>query len=605
MVDNSPAETSGAVERDETLRWLWGTGSLAIIVLGVYGQVLSFGLIDTWDDSLYFLSRPEVTDWFAASWSQRLLTPELGYPVPLPTLLYHLVRQAPASLVVPAAHGLNLIFHLANTLLVFALARRWIKRFWPAWLVAIIWSVHPLMAEPVSWITNLKFVSMGTFCLAGVYSWDHYLKKQPDGDLRWAGAAVGCVIAALSCQPQALALGPALVAQAFFHSGQARWTSWRMWGPIALMAVISAVYLPTALGGQHELLHSANIENVYEMPLADTALRVGAAFSLQAEHVVWPVGLQPAYFPPKSELAVIGTSGLAVMLFALMVTAVAVWKRHCTAWPLVFGWMFYVPVSGIDFLPRLTADPYMYLPLFGIVVAVVMAANGLIEQLQGRFSLVIVVVLAAGLLGEAALSVVQARRWRNVVALMVPTLEAYPEWPMGYSILGNAYARAQEPERALAVFEEGVDTMYEYGTLPLEMPRLYEAVGKPAHAANILMLMSRYRGRKPPFAEAELLRLMVTHKLPIAGDDGRKQVIREVLARGIEDAPKMRSARWLVATAAHFAARQEVHLAQAALDAAVRARSQDCQWWDEGRELVHDVPELQWSGKAHSCSGAQ
>src|SRR5580692_957606 len=40
-------------------------------------------------------------------------------------------------------HWINLLLHIVNILLVFALARRLLPDFWPAFLVASVWAVHP------------------------------------------------------------------------------------------------------------------------------------------------------------------------------------------------------------------------------------------------------------------------------------------------------------------------------------------------------------------------------------------------------------------------------------------------------------------------------
>lgn len=515
-------------------RWSWLV--LAAVVVGVFAQVVSFALIDTWDDSLYFLNRPEVQHWLAASWRQRLLTPELGYPVPLPTLIYVAIRQAPADLVVPLAHATSLVLHLLNALLVYKLASRWLERWWHAWLVAVLWAIHPLMAEPVAWVTNLKFVTMGAFSLGGMYLWDRHLSALDEEGLKWGVGAGLCFVAGLTCQPQALALGPALVAQTYFRADRRRWFDKRVWAPLAAMALVGAAYLPVALGGQHELLRSKNVVDAVDLSTKTKALRAGAAFLLQAKHIVWPVGLQPGYFPTGDTLEIFGIVGFILLGIALGLTALAVWRSHRAGWPLALAWAFYLPVSGIDFLPRLTADPYAYLPLFGLLLAAAATAGPAVAWTRRRLPLVVGVLAAALVLFEAALCVVQVGRWQNAITLMEPAIEAWPEWPIGYNVLGVAYGKVGERERALETFEAGLDPAYEYGMLPLDLPRLYEEAGQPAKAANILMLMIRYRGRRLPNTEAELLRLVVEDRLPITGDDARVEFIRRALARGIDQA---------------------------------------------------------------------
>lgn len=582
----------------------WQTPTLALAVLAIFGQAVSFNLIDTWDDSLYFLTRPEVVDWFGASWRQRLLTPELGYPVPLPTFVYFLVRQAPADLVVPLAHGLNVGLHLFNTLCALALARRWMEGDWLPWLVAAVWALHPLMAEPVAWVTNLKFLSMGAFSLVGLYVWERHLDAGPDTGWRWGLAAVACLVGGLACQPQALSIGPALVAMTLLHGETGCWQSKRVWGPIVLMALISMAYLPLAVSGQHEALRAANAADVYTFPLWQRLTRAGAAFYLQAKHTVWPGELHPAYFPRTPYIEFVGTIGLGMIAVTAIFTMLAVWKRHRIAWPLALAWAFYLPVSGIDFMPRLTADPYMYLPLFGIVMAAAMAIGPVAELWRRRFKVLVPTLVAVVIVVEAGMAFIQVRRWQSAVTLIEPTLEAYPRWPFGFAVLANAYARADEPKRAIAVSEKGLEVMYEFGSLPPALPRLYEESGRPAKAANILIMMltNGYPGDRVPHAEAELLRVVVTHELPITVGDTQTKLVRRLLARSIEDSADFQPARWLVEAARYLAGQGEFELAQAALEAAARAEAEDCLWWFHSRQLAGEVPRLRLPKESRGCA---
>src|SRR5699024_3484390 len=152
-----------------------------------------FGFFPVWDDSLYLLNRLAVTDWPAASWTQRILTPELGYPVPLPTLLYYLFRQLPPAWVVPAVHLLSLGFHLVNVLLLYQIAARWrgapgrkadkpvglsnksCGGCAPAFFAALLWAMHPFLVESVAWATNLKVVTLSTFLLGALAVWERHL----------------------------------------------------------------------------------------------------------------------------------------------------------------------------------------------------------------------------------------------------------------------------------------------------------------------------------------------------------------------------------------------------------------------------------------------
>ncbi len=47
-------------------------------------------------------------------------------------------------------HSINLILHLGNVLLAYALALRLVRRFWPSVFIAALWAVHPALTESVT-----------------------------------------------------------------------------------------------------------------------------------------------------------------------------------------------------------------------------------------------------------------------------------------------------------------------------------------------------------------------------------------------------------------------------------------------------------------------
>ena len=78
---------------------------------------------------------------------------EAGLYRPLTTLSYLLNYAILGNGSDPAGyHWVNFLLHLANVLLVYVLATRLLRRFWPAVFLAGLWAVHPLLTESV---TNL------------------------------------------------------------------------------------------------------------------------------------------------------------------------------------------------------------------------------------------------------------------------------------------------------------------------------------------------------------------------------------------------------------------------------------------------------------------
>ena len=81
-------------------------------------------------------------------------------------------------------HIVNVLLHLANTLLVWHLMRRLAVP--GAWVVAAVFAVHPLHVESVAWVIERKDVLSGLFYLAAVLTYMRFVEQPSRG--RYVGS---------------------------------------------------------------------------------------------------------------------------------------------------------------------------------------------------------------------------------------------------------------------------------------------------------------------------------------------------------------------------------------------------------------------------------
>ena len=76
----------------------------------------------------------------------------------------------------PRGHHLtNVVFHLANTLLLFLFWARITGALWPSALVAALFALHPLHVESVAWVSERKDVLSTCFWLATMWAYAGYV----------------------------------------------------------------------------------------------------------------------------------------------------------------------------------------------------------------------------------------------------------------------------------------------------------------------------------------------------------------------------------------------------------------------------------------------
>ncbi len=79
------------------------------------------------------------------------------------------INYALGGLKVWGYHAVNLLIHLLAGLTLFGIARRTLKRLWLAFAIALIWTVHPLQTESVTYIVQRAESQMGLFYLLTLY----------------------------------------------------------------------------------------------------------------------------------------------------------------------------------------------------------------------------------------------------------------------------------------------------------------------------------------------------------------------------------------------------------------------------------------------------
>ncbi|WP_226662641.1 tetratricopeptide repeat protein [Microbulbifer aggregans] len=153
--------------------------------IAVVVAVLFWGARDNsfvWDDQYFIVQLPDLRN--ANSVVDDVLLKRFfisdDYYRPLPLLTYYL--QAKSGLDPEPFHDLNLAIHIANALLVFLICHLLISRshnvvFCPPYVrnvasavLALLYAVHPAMAEAVVWVSGRFDLLMTLFLLLALYS---------------------------------------------------------------------------------------------------------------------------------------------------------------------------------------------------------------------------------------------------------------------------------------------------------------------------------------------------------------------------------------------------------------------------------------------------
>src|SRR2546428_254885 len=150
---------------------------LAVATLAVYAQVAGHGFV-SYDDPDYVSGNPYVRAGLTrAGLSWALTTGHAGNWHPL-TWLSHMLDCQLFGLRPGAHHLVSVLFHSANSALLFWILRSMTGAFWRSAFVAALFAWHPLRVESVAWVSERKDVLSGFFFMLTLWAYGAYAKSK-------------------------------------------------------------------------------------------------------------------------------------------------------------------------------------------------------------------------------------------------------------------------------------------------------------------------------------------------------------------------------------------------------------------------------------------
>lgn len=388
-------------------RVLWLCIALAAATVLAYWPIHSAQFLSM-DDHMYVSDNTIVQQgltWHGLVWAFNGVHVANYHPL---TWLSHMLDCQVFGVSSPWHHRVNLLIHIANTLLLFAALRMMTARDWPSAFVAAVFALHPQHVESVAWVSERKDVLSGLFWMLTLIAYTKYVR---DRSLKWYIAALLTFALGLLSKPMVITLPCVLLLLDF-------WPLRR--GKLFLLEKVPFFALSVASGIATIVAQSsggavASIENM------SLSFRVGnaiVAYVRYIRHFLLPTDLS-AFYPllrPWPLLTVIAAASVL-----LLVTAATVYGSKRRPW-LGVGWLWFlgtlVPVIGlVQVGNQAMADRYMYLPLCGLALAITWTAA---EWMNRRTAAVAATVVLAGCM---SITMLDARAWRDSETLFTRALE--------------------------------------------------------------------------------------------------------------------------------------------------------------------------------------
>ncbi len=394
------------------------------------------------------------------------------------------VNYAISGLEVWSYHLVNLLIHLTAGIILFGCVRRTLllpslrPRFGAdasllAWLVALLWTVHPLQTESVTYIVQRAESLMGLFYLLTLYGYLRSLDAPAPG--RWQWLAVGaCALGMATKEVTVTAPIMVLLHDRAFAAGSFR-AAWRQRWPLYLGLALTWIVvfgLVASTGGNRNGTVGFGA-GVGWLPYFLTQFDAVATYIQLA---IWPHPLVfeygRFYVQHASELVL----PALVVVPAALATLYALWRLPGLGF--LGGWFFGI-LSVTSIMPGTTqmiVEHRAYLSLAAILTGLVLGAYVWLGR-RCWVPLAALGVLFGGL------TVQRNHDYRSVVALWTDTVEKRPDNAIALGSLGGELLNEQKPAEALPYLEAAVKLAPElaraqsqYGTALGRTGRLNEAL---------------------------------------------------------------------------------------------------------------------------------
>lgn len=430
---------------------------VVLVIAGLLIYANSFAVPWAFDGAHLIRDHQPIRQWWPP-WVSMRGTPR---PVAMFCFAVNYALQGPE---VWGYHLTNLAIHVLAAMTLYGIVRRTLKRdcIAPrlqraadrlALAVALVWLVHPLQTESVTYLYQRFESLMGLFLLLTLYSFIRGLDS--DRPRAWYAASLGCFLLSLGSKEVA-AVAPLLL---LWYDRTFAASSWRellrkrglVHGIFGSILVAPIVYVWV-----HQKWYAeGGVLAVQKVAITDYALSQPGVILHYLRLCFLPQGQCLDYAWPVARTASEIVPPLLVVSLLIGATVWAVFRRP--AWGFLGGWFFLIlaPTSSVLPIVDLAFEHRMYLPLAAVVAVAVVGTY----ELSHRFPVLggrrwLGGVLAASVV-LGTVTVARNEVYRDELSLWSDVVEKASHNARAHVYLGNAL-RKGHPDQAARHYEIAV-----------------------------------------------------------------------------------------------------------------------------------------------------
>jgi tetratricopeptide (TPR) repeat protein len=480
----------------------------AILVLStvlVFLQVRNFDFVN-YDDASYVYENPHVlgglshdsiiwafttgyaANWHPLTWLSHILDCQLFGPDP------------------GWMHLVNVLLHLANTLLLFTVLKKMTGALWPSAFVAAAFALHPMHVESVAWIAERKDVLSTFFLLLTLAAYIGYVKRP--SVFRYI-ITLALFVIGLMAKPMLVTLPFVLLLLDYWPLNRFDLQPHKPApiddGGTILYRIIEKIpfFMLSAISSIITFFVQHSSGAVGSINIFPMQVRVANAFLSYARYVgkmFLPQNLA-AFYPFDVRTIVAWQVVLcALLLVGVSLLVIRFWR---TRKYLPVGWFWFVvtlvPVIGfVQVGSQAFADRYTYVPYIGLFIMIAWGLAELLSKLPYRKPVLgISAAVSLTILGICAHG--QVSYWNNSIMLFSHAIEVTQNNYIAHNGRGLAYINLGRSAEAMDDIREAIRIKPDFAEAHNNLGSVYSGLGRWQEAMDAYQQAIK---AKPDFARA-------------------------------------------------------------------------------------------------------
>jgi len=428
--------------------------ALIAVTIAIYAPLRHYGFTSL-DDPQYVSENPNVAGgltWRGLEWAFTGI--HASYWVPL-VWVSHMLDVQLYGMYAGPHHVTNIVFHIANTLLLFGLLYRMTSAIYRSGFVAGLFAVHPLHVESVAWITERKDMLSTLFFMLALCAYVAYVSKPKRSRYLSIVVLFGLGLMAkpmVVTLPFVLLLLDVWPLQRLPLNDARRSAARLVREKLPLFALAAASSITTYFAQQT----TGAVVALDAIPLRIRLANALVSYFAYIGKMFWPTRLV-LFYPYPLEIPTWWVIGSVVGLIGMSALVIRSARRHPY---LLVGWLWYVgtlvPVIGfVQAGTQSMADRFTYIPLIGLFIMVAWAIPDLLGGWpHAKIPLAAAAVLALG--GCAIMASVQVRYWKDGFSLWEHALDVTSRNYIAHTNLGIAFSEAGKHNEAVAQYSDAL-----------------------------------------------------------------------------------------------------------------------------------------------------